>query len=42
MDEAIPAGSGILVRTLLTLGHLLGEPRYLTAAEKRCRLLGRL
>ncbi|SPX62162.1 Thioredoxin-related protein [Legionella feeleii] len=33
-DEAIPAGNGILVSALLTLGHLLGEPRYLTAAEK--------
>lgn len=34
MDEAIPAGNGILVRVLLTLGHLLGETHYLTAAEK--------
>jgi uncharacterized protein len=34
MDDAIPAGNGILVRALLLLGYLLGEPRYLTAAEK--------
>ncbi len=34
MDEAIPSGNGVLVRSLITLGHLLGETRYLDAAEK--------
>lgn len=34
MDEAIPSGNGVAVRVLLTLGHLLGEERYLDAAEK--------
>ncbi len=34
MDEVIPAGNAIAVRALLTLGHLLGESRYLIAAEK--------
>lgn len=34
MDEAMPAGNGILVRAFLVLGHLLGETRYLSAAEK--------
>ncbi|KTD11317.1 thioredoxin domain-containing protein [Legionella jamestowniensis] len=33
-DDAIPAGNGILVRALLTLGHLLGEKRYINAAEQ--------
>ncbi len=37
MDEATPAANGILVRTLLILGHLLGEPRYLIAAEQTLR-----
>ncbi|CDZ77699.1 Thioredoxin-related protein [Legionella massiliensis] len=34
MDEAIPAGNGILVRALLVLGYLLGETTYISAAEK--------
>lgn len=34
MDEAIPAGNGIAALALLHLGHLLGETRYLNAAEK--------
>ncbi len=34
MDEAIPSGNGIAASTLLVLGHLLGETRYLDAAEK--------
>ncbi|KPJ88469.1 MAG: thioredoxin [Gammaproteobacteria bacterium SG8_11] len=34
MDEAIPAGNGIAAHVLLRLGHLLGEMRYLEAAEK--------
>ena len=32
-DEATPAGNGIAVQILLRLGHLLGEVRYLNAAE---------
>lgn len=34
MDEAMPSGNGIAVQILLVLGHLLGETRYLDAAEK--------
>jgi uncharacterized protein YyaL (SSP411 family) len=33
-DDAIPAGNGIAAGVLLRLGHLLGEPRYLGAAER--------
>jgi uncharacterized protein YyaL (SSP411 family) len=36
-DEAIPAGNAIAARALLRLGHLLGEPRYLLAAERTLR-----
>lgn len=34
MDEAIPAGNAIAARCLQVLGHLLGETRYIDAAEK--------
>lgn len=34
MDESLPAGNGVAARALLRLGHLLGEPRYLDAAER--------
>lgn len=34
MDEATPSGNGVAARVLLTLGHLLGEPRFIEAAEK--------
>lgn len=37
-DEALPAGNGVAARVLLRLGHLLGEPRYLRAAEDTLRL----
>jgi uncharacterized protein YyaL (SSP411 family) len=33
-DEALPGGNGIAARALLRLGHLLGESRYLDAAER--------
>jgi uncharacterized protein YyaL (SSP411 family) len=36
-DEAIPAGNAIAARALLRLGYLLGESRYLTAAERTLR-----
>ena len=32
-DDALPAGNGIAASALSRLGHLLGEPRYLQAAE---------
>ena len=32
-DEATPSGNGIAAQALNRLGHLLGEPRYLAAAE---------
>ncbi len=32
-DEATPSGNSIAARVLGRLGHLLGEPRYLEAAE---------
>ena len=34
MDDALPAGNGIAAQVLARLGHLLGEPRYLKAAER--------
>jgi len=37
MDEALPAGNGIAVRVLGRLGHLLGDTRYLQAAERTLR-----
>ena len=37
IDESLPAGNGIAARALLTLGHLLGETRYLDAAERTVR-----
>src|SRR3990167_8240310 len=33
-DEAMPSGNGVAVRIFLILGYLLGESRYLDAAEK--------
>ena len=36
-DDAIPSGNGIAAFTLQRLGHLLGEPRYLEAAERTLR-----
>ncbi|MDE0420174.1 MAG: thioredoxin domain-containing protein [Gammaproteobacteria bacterium] len=33
-DDAMPPGNGVAARALLGLGHLLGEPRFLTAAEQ--------
>jgi hypothetical protein len=38
-DEAIPSGNGIAALTLLRLGHVLGEPRYLDAAERTLKVL---
>ena len=37
MDESLPSGNGVAARALLALGHLLGEPRYLDAAERTLR-----
>ena len=36
-DEAVPAGNGVAAAVLLKLGHLLGEQRYLDAAEHTVR-----
>jgi uncharacterized protein len=36
-DNAIPSGNGIAARALTRLGHLLGEQRYLRAAERTVR-----
>jgi uncharacterized protein len=36
-DDATPSGNGIAARVLLRMGHLLGEPRYLSAAEQTLR-----
>jgi uncharacterized protein YyaL (SSP411 family) len=33
-DDAIPSGNGIAANLLLKIGHLIGEQRYLGAAEK--------
>jgi len=37
IDEAVPAGNGIAALALNSLGHLLGEQRYLDAAERTVR-----
>ena len=36
-DEATPSGNGVATQVLLRLGHLLGETRYLDAAERTLR-----
>ncbi|MCC6207005.1 MAG: thioredoxin domain-containing protein [Gammaproteobacteria bacterium] len=36
-DDALPAGNAIAARALGRLGHLLGETRYLDAAERTLR-----
>ncbi|MEO8064853.1 MAG: thioredoxin domain-containing protein [Pseudomonadota bacterium] len=36
-DDAIPAGNGIAARTLIRAGYLLGETRWLAAAERTLR-----
>ncbi len=36
-DEAVPAGNGVAAVTLVRLGHLLGEQRYLDAANATVR-----
>jgi uncharacterized protein YyaL (SSP411 family) len=36
-DESVPCGNGIAARALLRLGHLIGETRYLDAAERTLR-----
>jgi len=36
-DEATPAGNAVAARALLRLGYLLGETRYLAAAERTLR-----
>lgn len=37
-DNATPAGNGMAAVHLQRLGHLIGEPRYLVAAERTLRL----
>ena len=37
LDDATPAGNAVAARALSRLGWLLGEPRYLTAAERTLR-----
>jgi uncharacterized protein len=36
-DDATPAGNGVAAYVLQRMGHLLGEPRYLEAAERTVR-----
>jgi uncharacterized protein len=36
-DDAVPAGNGIAARALIRAGYLLGETRYLEAAERTLR-----
>ena len=38
MDESLPAGNGVAAYVLQRLGHLLGEVRYLDAAEKSLKV----
>ena len=32
-DDSVPSGAGVAAQVLLTLGHLLAEPKYLDAAD---------
>ena len=34
LDESMPSGNGVAARALLRLGHLIGETRYLDAAQR--------
>ncbi len=36
-DNATPSGSGVAAKGLQRLGHLVGEPRYIEAAERTLR-----
>ncbi|HEX6977709.1 MAG TPA: thioredoxin domain-containing protein [Alphaproteobacteria bacterium] len=36
-DDSLPSGNAVAIDALLTLGHLLGETRYLDAAERALR-----
>ena len=36
-DDALPSGNGVAAWALQRLGHLLGEPRHLAAAERTLR-----
>jgi uncharacterized protein YyaL (SSP411 family) len=40
-DDATPSGNAVAAEVLLRLGHLLGEPRYLAAAEGVLHAAGR-
>ncbi|WHZ18539.1 MAG: uncharacterized protein OJF55_000688 [Rhodanobacteraceae bacterium] len=37
IDDALPNGNGVAIRSLLRLGHLIGETRWLDAAERALR-----
>lgn len=37
VDESTPSGNGVAARALLRLGHLVGETRWLDAAERTLR-----
>ncbi|HLF97828.1 MAG TPA: thioredoxin domain-containing protein [Methylococcaceae bacterium] len=37
MDESLPSGNGVAALALARLGHVLGETRYLQAAERTLR-----
>jgi len=39
-DDSTPSGNGIAAQVLLQLGHLINEPRYLTAAERALKTFG--
>jgi uncharacterized protein YyaL (SSP411 family) len=40
-DNAMPSGNGVAALVLQRFGHLVGEPRYLDAAERTLRLFFR-
>jgi uncharacterized protein YyaL (SSP411 family) len=37
-DDALPSGNGVAASVLLRLGHLLGEHRYIDAAERTLKI----
>jgi len=39
-DESMPSGNGVAVQVLQRLGHLVGEARYIEAADRALRAFG--
>ena len=40
-DNATPSGNGVAAQSLIVLGHLAAEPRYIEAAERAAKLFAK-